>query len=63
MGTTDADIGATWRGDFELDLHDSPWDELASILPVHEHIAAYYREVGVTFNGGRLIEDRSNPSV
>ena len=41
----------------------SPWDELASILPVHEKIAAYYREVGVTFNGGSLVSDNSNPSV
>jgi len=63
MGGVDAEIGATWVGDFELELHDSPWDELASILPVQEKIAAYYREVGVTFNGGRLVADRSNPTV
>ncbi|GAA1741290.1 acetoacetate decarboxylase family protein [Microcella frigidaquae] len=63
MGGVDAEIGATWVGDFELELHDSPWDELASILPVQEKIAAYYREVGVTFNGGKLVADRSNPTV
>ncbi len=63
MGGVDAEIGATWVGDFELELHDSPWDELASILPVKEKIAAYYREVGVTFNGGKLVADRSNPAV
>ena len=63
MSTTDAEIGATWRGDFELELHDSPWDELASILPMREKIGAYYREVGVTFNGGTLVHDQSNPAV
>lgn len=63
MSTTDAEIGATWRGDFELELHDSPWDELASILPMREKIGAYYREVGVTFNGGTLVKDFSNPTI
>lgn len=63
MSTTDAEIGATWRGDFDLELFDSPWDELASILPMHEKIGAYYREVGVTFNGGTLVHDQSNPGV
>lgn len=63
MSTTDAEIGETWVGDAELVLDDSPWDELGSILPVREHIAAYYREVGVTFNGGSLVADRSKPSV
>lgn len=63
MGGVDAEIGETWVGDFELELHDSPWDELASILPVKEKIAAYYREIGVTFNGGTLVADRSNPAV
>ncbi len=37
MGSTDADLGQAWRGDAELELADSPWDELASILPVEEH--------------------------
>ena len=63
MSTTDAEIGETWVGDAELVLADSPWDELGSILPVREHIAAYYREVGVTFNGGSLVADRSDPSI
>jgi hypothetical protein len=32
---------------------------LHSILPVHEIIGGYYREVGTTFDGGELIVDRS----
>jgi len=61
MGGIDADLGQPWKGDAELILDDSQWDELASILPVKEIIAGYYREVGVTFAGGTLIADRSNP--
>ncbi len=63
MGGVDADLGEAWMGDAELTLGDSRWDELGSILPVKEILGGYYREVGVTFNGGVLIEDRSNPTV
>ena len=55
MRGVDADLGQPWVGDAELHLADSPWDELASVLPVREMIAGYYREVGVTFNGGTLL--------
>lgn len=63
MGSTEAEIGATWSGDAELHLADSPWDELGSILPVQKVLGGYYRELGVTFNGGSLVEDRSNPTI
>jgi len=59
MGGVDADLGQPWRGDAELTLGDSEWDELNSILPVQEILGGYYREVGVTFNGGSLLADRS----
>jgi acetoacetate decarboxylase len=59
MGGVDADLGQPWVGDAELTLDDSEWDELNSILPVKEILGGYYREVGVTFNGGTLVEDRS----
>ncbi len=59
MGGTDADLGQAWRGDAELSLADSQWDELHSILPIDEILGGYYRELGVTFAGGDLIEDRS----
>ena len=57
MGGVDADLGQPWVGDAQLELADSPWDELATLFPVREMIAGYYREVGVTFNGGRLVAD------
>lgn len=61
MGGIDADLGQAWTGDAELNLADSPWDELHSLLPVDEVLAGYYREVGVTFAGGELVADRSRP--
>lgn len=61
MSGKDADLGQAWRGDAELQLGDSQWDELASLLPVKEIIGGYYREVGVTFAGGTLVSDNSKP--
>jgi len=61
MGGVDADLGQPWRGDAELTLGDSEWDELNSILPVQKILGGYYREAGVTFNGGSLLADRSQP--
>lgn len=59
MSGVDTDLGEPWIGEADLTLGDSEWDELASILPVREIIAGYYREVGVTFAGGTLLRDRS----
>ena len=59
MGGVDADLGQPWVGDAELTLSDSPWDEPASLLPVDEIIAGYFREVGVSFAGGTLLKDQS----
>lgn len=63
MSGVDADLGQAWVGDAELELHDSQWDELASLVPIQKILGGYYREVGVTFNGGKLLTDRSNPNV
>jgi acetoacetate decarboxylase len=63
MGGVDLDLGEPWAGDAELELFDSNWDELKSILPVDKVLGGYYREVGVTFNGGTLVKDSSNPTV
>lgn len=63
MGGVDADLGTPWVGDAELNLFDSRWDELASILPVEKILGGYYREVGVSFNGGTLVKDFSNPTI
>ena len=39
-------------------LWDSPWDELASALPVQEIIGGYYRQVGTSWNGGTTLAHR-----
>ena len=61
MGGVDLDLGPAYKGDADLRLWDSPWDQPASLLPVDEIIAGYYREVGTTFAGGTLLEDNSQP--
>lgn len=58
MSTQDPDLGPAWKADAELELFDSPWDELASALPVREVISGYYRQVGVSWNGGTTLARR-----
>ncbi len=47
--------GQPWAADAELSLFEAPTEEL-SRLEIHEVIGAYYRQVGVTWNGGKLLE-------
>ena len=42
-------------GEAELELFEAPTEELAR-LEVREPIAAYFRQVGVVWDGGRLFE-------
>ena len=58
MGGDDGDVGQAWKADAELDLFDSPWDELGSVLPVDEIISGYYRQVGTSWNGGTTLAHR-----
>ncbi|MFD0851318.1 acetoacetate decarboxylase family protein, partial [Actinomadura adrarensis] len=51
-GSASFEGGRPWRGEAELRLFDSPTEELAS-LKVEEPIGAYYRQVGVIWNGGK----------
>jgi acetoacetate decarboxylase len=52
--------GQAWRGDATLELFPSPTEELAR-LEVTEIIGGYYRQVGVTWDGGRLLAERGVP--
>jgi acetoacetate decarboxylase len=47
--------GTPWAGEAHLNLFDAPTEELAR-LEVRELIGAYYRQVGVTWDGGALLE-------
>ncbi len=51
----DVDIGQTFKGDFDLTLHESPCEEL-HLLPIREKISAYWREIGVSWKEGRTVE-------
>jgi acetoacetate decarboxylase len=46
--------GQPWKGEAELRLFEAPTEEL-SRLEVHEIIAAYHRQIGVVWNGGRRL--------
>ena len=53
-GSASAEAGQAWRGDATLELFESPTEELAD-LGVREIIGGYYRQVGVTWDGGTIL--------
>ena len=53
-GSASVDAGPAWRGDAALDLFESPSEELAR-LEVREIIGGYYQQVGVTWDGGKVL--------
>ena len=59
-GSASFEAGPAWRGDATLDLFEAPTEELA-LLAVGEIIGGYYRQVGVTWNGGRVLAERGVP--
>ena len=59
-GSASFEAGPAWGGDAALELFDSPTEELAR-LEVGEIIGGYYRQVGVTWDGGRLLARRGAP--
>ena len=56
-GSADVDAGPAWGGDATLELFESPTEELAR-LEVHEIIGGYYRQVGITWDGGKVLQSR-----
>ena len=54
-GAASFEAGPAWSGDADFELFDAPTEELAR-LEVREPIGAYYRQVGVVWNGGTLLE-------
>ncbi|RSM86524.1 acetoacetate decarboxylase [Kibdelosporangium aridum] len=56
-GAKSFEAGPAWTGDAELELFPAPTEELAR-LAVHEPIAAYFRQVGVVWDGGTVLENR-----
>ena len=58
MSGASFEAGPAWKCDASLDLFDSPWDEVASALPVREIISGYYRQVGTSWDGGTTLAHR-----
>ncbi|MFI0976644.1 acetoacetate decarboxylase family protein [Streptomyces sp. NPDC021093] len=54
-GAASFEAGPAWAADAELSLFESPTEELAR-LEIREPIGAYFRQVGVVWDGGRLLE-------
>lgn len=54
-GAAEFEGGQAWTGDAELNLYDSPNEELTS-LPVQEVIGGYFQQIGVKWNGGTSLE-------
>lgn len=50
------EAGQAWAGDAQLRLFEAPTEELAS-LEVHEVIGGYFRQVGMVWDGGRILSD------
>jgi len=59
-GSASFEAGPAWRGDATLELFDSPTEELGR-LEVGEIFGGYYRQVGVTWDGGRVLARRGLP--
>jgi acetoacetate decarboxylase len=54
-GAASFEAGHAWAADADLELFAAPTEELAR-LEIREPIGAYYRQVGVTWDGGTLLE-------
>ncbi len=59
-GSASFEAGPAWRGDAALELFESPTEELAR-LEINEIIGGYYRQVGVTWDGGTLLTGSDAP--
>ena len=58
MSGAGGEAGQPWRAEATLDLFDSPWDDVASTLPVREIISGYYVQVGTSWDGGTTLAHR-----
>jgi acetoacetate decarboxylase len=56
MGGVDVELGQAWRGTAEIELHDSPVEELHRLRPI-EVLGGYWRSVGTTFAGGTTLAE------
>jgi acetoacetate decarboxylase len=50
----DGEVADVWTGEAEVEIFDSPWDELSLLTPV-EIIGGYYHRVGVSWRQGTTL--------
>ena len=55
----DGASSTVWAGEAELRLHASPVEELLPALAPVEMIGGFYRQVGVSWNGGTLLDPKA----
>lgn len=60
MRGVDVEVSPAWRGDAELELGESPTEELTRLEPL-EMLGGYWRSVGTTFPGGITLARSSSP--
>lgn len=60
MGGHDVELGPAYRGDAEIDIFDSPTEELARLAPI-EMIGGFYRQVANSMAGGTTLWAAQNP--
>lgn len=58
MRAYDSEVGRCFKGTFDLQLHDSPVEELAR-LEVLEAIAGYWREIAFSWRSGTTLRRRN----
>ncbi|HEX5695723.1 MAG TPA: acetoacetate decarboxylase family protein [Acidimicrobiia bacterium] len=54
MSGSDAEVGDIWSGAAEVDLFESPSEELSLLQPL-EIVGGYYHRVGVSWGGGTTL--------
>lgn len=57
-----SEVGRCFTGDFELEIFDSPVEELARLEPL-EKIGGYWREVAMSWRSGTTLRRRNLPGI
>ena len=60
MSAYQAEVGRSFTGSFDLQLFDSPVEELTRLEPV-EYLAGYWREVAFSWRSGTTLRRRNLP--
>jgi hypothetical protein len=58
MSGYDGQVADVWKADAELQLFETPTEELATLLEPTEIISGFYHRVGVSWKGGSTLDAR-----